>query len=95
MMKTKKPVFELICISYALLGTAVETYVLTAMDYYPDWLRGGQPGGIVTGTAMLAVFVGMITFLVNVFRKTYWFWWCRLIAVFVSFFMLLLISSRM
>jgi len=93
-MNNKKPIFELICISYSLLGTGIETYVLIAMKYMPDFLRGGQPGGIFIGTALLAVFIGIITFIVNISRKIYWLWWCRLIAIFVSFILFTFISLR-
>jgi len=94
-MKQRKPVFELLCLIYALVGSVIQVCVLTQLDYIPDILRGGELGGQIIGFSMLAGFVGSIAFVVNIIKKVRWLVWYRATTVLALFVMMLFISSRM
>ena len=68
-MKQRKPIFELLCLVYALVGAITQVCVLTQLDHIPDILRGGELGGQIIGVSLLAGFVGSITFVVNIIKK--------------------------
>ena len=94
-MKKRKPIFELLCLAYALVGSVAQVYVLTQLDHIPDILRGGEIGGQIIGLSMLAGFVGSIAFMVNIIKKVRWLLWYRAATVLALFVMMLFISSRM
>ena len=95
MKKSPLPKFELFLILFSLVGAIYFYYVFFIDSKAIDWIPLGSPRGTALTLSIIAWFISGPTFVINLFRGVFWFWYIRLAVILVCSVSYLVASSRM
>ncbi len=75
----KKPIFELVLIVLSIIGAVFLWYFIFVVKHRPDGLAS-----LLVGVGSIAGLLSLPTFIINIFRRTFWLWYARAPVILLS-----------